>query len=134
MKNRPRPQAQTQSFSSVPGNPMYPPPSSDPLFVKKWNTFIDFIVDRDGFHPAHLDSLEMLCELYVEHEALKDFTTANGMTYTAKTSQGDLFRPRPEAQLLQKVKVSIKDYTQKLDLFPKKDKGTGTPPGNSDWE
>lgn len=123
----------TQTSSKSGGVPhRFPSPDPNPMFTSKWNTFIDFIVDREGFHPSHLESLEMLCDLYAQKKNLQDFIAKNGMTYTAKTSQGDLFRPRPEMQLLSKVTTMIKDYTRMLDLFPKKDKGNTPPPGTEE--
>lgn len=99
----------------------YPPPKKDPVFRKKWMRFIDGIVDRDGFKIGHLDSLEILCDLYVEYEQLTTVIRTQGQTYKSVSRLGETIKIRPEVLQLEKCKANLRSYTKQLDLFPKKD-------------
>lgn len=109
----------------------YPPPKKNKIFRDKWSKFIDLVVDRDSFRVAHLDTLEILCDLYVELEELNTFVRTNGMTFEQVTLTGKDRKQHLEVGRRDKVRVQIQNYTKFLDLFPKKDKSAG---GDSDGE
>lgn len=100
----------------------YPPPKKDPVFRERWARFIDNVVSRDNFKLGHLDTLEILCDLYAELEALNKFLRTNGMFHDVTTIMGKSRRAYPEVAQRDKVRAQIQQYSRHLDLFPKKDK------------
>ena len=100
----------------------YPPPRKDPVFRKKWGRFIENVVSRDNFKPGHLDTLEILCDLYVELEILNKFIRMNGMSFLVVMVNGTSRRMYPEVAQRDKIRGQIQQYSRMLDLFPKKDK------------
>lgn len=113
----------------------YPPPKNEPIFRRKWATFIDNIVGRENFNPSHLDALEILCDLYVEYEQLHQFIRVNGRSYCSIGRAGETWKLYPEVNELKRVQGSIKEYTKMLGLLLKADKGTGASSGEEkDWE
>jgi phage terminase small subunit len=103
----------------------YPPPRKDPLFRARWGRFIDNVVSRENFKPGHLDTLEILCDLYVEMDFLNAFLRKNGMFHDVTTIMGKTRRAYPEVAQRDKVRAQIQQYSRHLDLFPKKDKALG---------
>jgi len=100
----------------------YPPPKAHPVFRQKWSRMIDNVVSRDNFKESHLDVLEILCDLYVELEAINAFLRTHGTTYKVITSMGEIWRKFPEVVQRDSVRRQIQQYSAHLDLFPKKDK------------
>lgn len=113
----------------------YPPPKKNPVFRKAWADFIENVTSRDNFKPSHLHTLEILCDLYVELEALNKFLRTNGMAFKVITVMGETRRMYPEVAQRDKVRAQIQQYSRHLDLFPKKDKSLrGMDPGeDSEW-
>lgn len=111
----------------------YPPPKNNPIFRAKWMRFIDGVVQREKFKLAHLDSLEVLCDLYVDYEEMSETIRRRGRTYDVVTRFGTTVKLRPEVELLDKVRVKIKDFTKLLDLFPKKDHVDESGGGQDEW-
>lgn len=103
-------------------NLKYPPPRKNPIFRQKWGRFIDNVVSRDNFKPGHLDTLEILCDLYVELEVLNKFLRMNGMSFLVVMVNGTSRRMYPEVAQRDKIRGQIQTYSKLLDLFPKKDK------------
>lgn len=110
----------------------YPPPKKNPLFRAKWGSFIDNVVCRDNFKIGHLNTLEILCDLYVELDALNRFIRKNGLSFEIIMVQGKSRRIYPEVNLREKVRTQINHYTGRLDLFPKRDKMAGEPTSEED--
>ncbi len=103
----------------------YPPPSKNPVFVRRWTEFIDDVVARDNFKPGHLAQLEILCELYAEYENLKGAMEFLGTTYNTGARNGDQIKMRPEVAQKSKVIDQIQQYTKMLGLLLTKDKEQG---------
>ena len=114
----------------------FPPPKKHPTFRAKWFRFIDNVSSRDNFKVGHLDTLEILCDLYVEYEQLHEFVRVNGRSYLSVGRQGEVWKFYPEVLQLTKVQGAIKEYTKMLDLILKKDHGAGDGGGGekSEWE
>lgn len=112
----------------------YPPPKRNPVFRSKWKTFINSLTDRDSFKEAHLETLEILCDLYVEYDQLEAQIRKEGRTYTAVSRFGENRRMHPAVAHLDKVRANIRAYTQRLDLFPKKDNSTQGDGNDDDWK
>jgi hypothetical protein len=100
----------------------YPPPSNHPLFRKIWVDFIGSIENRVDFKIAHLHTLRVLCDLYVEYEEFSKVLRTEGRTYDQINKFGKIIQLRPEVAQLERVKQSIQNYTKMLDLAPKKEK------------
>ena len=112
----------------------YPPPKRNPVFRKKWASFIGSITGRESFKEVHLDILEVLCDLYVEYVDLEKIIRTEGRTYKSITRFGESVHMHPAVGQLDKVRANIRQYTQKLDLFPKKDNGTESEGEDDEWK
>ena len=100
----------------------YPPPKKNPIFRKTWGDFIENVTTRENFKPSHLHTLEILCDLYVELDALNKFLRTNGMAFKVITVAGESRRMYPEVAQRDKIRGQIQQYSRHLDLFPKRDK------------
>lgn len=107
----------------------YPPPKRNPVFREKWMKFINSLVSRESFKEAHLQALEVLCDLYVEYNDLERIIRTEGRTYKSVTRFGETRKLHPAIGQLDKVRANIRAYTRQLDLFPKKDT---SPEGDGD--
>lgn len=103
-------------------NLKYPPPKKNPIFRKTWGDFIENVTSRENFKPSHLHTLEILCDLYVELDALNKFLRTNGMAFKVITVAGESRRLYPEVAQRDKIRAQIQQYSRHLDLFPKRDK------------
>lgn len=103
----------------------YPPPKKNAVFREKWKRYIDNLARRENFNDGHLDSLEMLCDLYVDYADLSAFIRKNGRSHKVVTVTGESRRLYPEVIQLDKVRSQIQKLLGRLDLFPKKDKSQG---------
>jgi phage terminase small subunit len=112
----------------------YPPPKLNPVFRMKWMRFIDNVSSRENFNIAHLDSLEILCDLYVEYADLQKFIRTHGRTYESLGRNGRQIRFYPEVAQLNKVQAQIKEYSKMLGLLLKKDQGTESGGEAKAWE
>lgn len=99
----------------------YPPPKNHPVFRKRWMSMIDNIVERDSFKDFHLHLLEVLCDIYVEYEALAKILRTEGRTYKSITRFGIQIKTRPEVPQMDRLLSEIRAYAKQLDLSPKKD-------------
>jgi len=111
----------------------YPAPKSHPIFVKVWNDFIENIAGRENFKTGHLNSLEILCELYVEYDNLKKFLEKKGRSYKAQSRMGTIWKFYPEVAQLNTVQSQIKEYMKMLGLLLKKDHSTESGGEKSEW-
>lgn len=112
----------------------YPPPKKHPVFRSKWMVFIDSVTSRSNFKQAHLEALEVLCDLYAEYADLQAYIRVNGRTYKTVSRFGESRKLHPEVGQLEKVKGNINRFTRQLDLFPKKDHSTESGGEGEDWE
>lgn len=112
----------------------YPPPRKNKIFRAKWMEFIDNVTSRDSFKRAHLETLTLLCDMYVEYEELSKILRTQGRTYKTVTRLGEHLKMHPATAHIDKVRANISKYTRLLDLFPKKDKGGGSEGEEEEWK
>lgn len=135
-----RPSAREDSEQTLPtpqdkaSKHQFPPPKKNPLFRTKWMRFIDNVTKRENFNIAHLDSLEILCDLYVEYEDLQRFVRVNGRSYLSLGRSGEVWKFYPEVQHLARVQAQIKEYSKMLGLLLKKDHGSESGGEAAEWE
>jgi len=96
-------------------------PKDQASFTKYWKRFIGDIKDRENLKPSHLYQLEVLCDLCVERDELKQIIEFMGLTYTASGRNGDQLKLRPEVQQLNRVVSEIRNYSKILGLILAKD-------------
>ncbi len=113
---------------------LYPPPKNSKVFRRKWREFIENVCDRENFRKGHLSQLEILCDLYVEYEALTKFVRTRGYTYVAIGRQGKVTKTFPEVLQLNKVLIEIRNYSKILGLVLKKDDSTGNSGESEEWD
>jgi len=112
----------------------YPPPRVHPIFRKIWMEFIDNICARENFKVGHLNSLEILCDLYVEYDELRAFLRQHGRSYQSLGRSGQVWKPFPEVAQLNLVQSNIKEYTKMLGLLLKKDHSSLSGGEKDEWE
>lgn len=106
-----------------PGNPDFPPPIDQPLFVQFWNEGINNLVSRPNFKLSHLRLYETLCMLLVERRVLDDFVMEFGHIGFYNGA------PMVHAEVKERHHVisAIGTYSRLLDMLPKKDNGKKDP-------
>lgn len=112
----------------------YPPPKKNPIFRAKWAKFINNVIRRENFNVAHLDSLEILCDLHVQYDELQTFIRINGRSYLSVGRSGEMWRLYPEVSQLNRVEAQIKEYTKMLGLLLKKDHGVESDGEEEEWK
>lgn len=112
----------------------YPPPKKHPIFRTKWMRFIDNVTKRENFNIAHLDSLEVLCDLFVEYDELQAFVRVNGRSYLSVGRSGEVWKFYPEVNQLTRVQAQIKEYSKMLGLLLKKDHGNESGGEDEEWK
>lgn len=113
----------------------YPPRRNNPVYIARWNEYVEDITKRENFKPGHLAQLDILCNLYVEHVACMKFIEKEGMSYLTQTRNGDIWKIRPEVSQLNRVRAEIRSYSKTLGLILDKDRETGDPDEKEDsWE
>lgn len=114
-------------------NHKYPPPRRHPIFEKTWLEHIDNITARENFKIGHLQSLEILCDLFVEYKELTKFIQENGRSYKSVGRSGTIWRFYPEVGQIKIVQSQIRDYTKMLGLLLKKDSQDFCGVDDDDW-
>lgn len=99
----------------------FPAPKEELIFRKYWDRYLPKIVSRDNFHEAHLDQLEVLCDLYIEYHNLTQFIKENGYTYDSDGRYGENKREHVEVKVRQKVVAEMRQYSKQLGLVLEKD-------------
>jgi phage terminase small subunit len=112
----------------------YPPPKRNSVFRETWAKFIRNVTTRDSFKEAHLATLEVLCDLYVEYKDLERIIRTEGRTYETVSQWGKTKKMHPAVGQLDKVRANIAKYTKQLDLFPKRDTGSEADGEEKEWE
>lgn len=116
---------------------LYPAPSEEPEYQRRWYEFLPDIVKRENFKPGHLEGLRMLCDLYVEADMLQQTVKRDGFTYKSVGRNGTQYKARPEVMLLKKAQAEIRTWLKHLGLTLYKDKSTELPPtpgsDGDDW-
>jgi hypothetical protein len=134
----PEPQEDFEKVSSTPKDKAsklkYPPPRKHPTFRCVWAEFIDNVTSRENFKVGHLRSLEILCDLHVEYEELREFIRINGRSYKSLGRSGEVWKFFPEVTQLTKVQAQIKEYMKMMDLLLKKDHSIESGGEKDEWE
>jgi len=112
----------------------FPPPKSHPIFIRTWMDFIDNVSSRENFKTGHLNSLEILCDLYVDYDNLKKYIESKGRSYKSNGRNGLTWKFYPEVAQLNTVQSQIKEYMKMLGLVLKKDHGTASGGEKSNWD
>jgi phage terminase small subunit len=112
----------------------FPPPKRNRVFRERWAGFIDSLTSRENFKKAHLQALEVLCDLYVEYVDLESIIRKEGRTYKSVTRFGESRHMHPAVGQLDKVRANIRQYTKQLDLFPKKDNSSEGEGEEEEWD
>lgn len=112
----------------------YPPPKKHTTFRKIWAQSIDNVTSRENFNLSHLNTLEILCDLYVEYESLQEYIRVHGRSYLSVGRSGEVWKFYPEVNQLSRVQSQIREYSKMLDLVLKKDHGTESGSEKSEWE
>lgn len=128
----PDPEAELPEPKDKASKHKYPPPRKNPTFRRIWMDFIDDVTGRENFKDGHLNSLEILCDLHVEYEQLREFIRKNGRSYKSYGRAGMQWKFYPEVGQLNSVQAQIKEYMKMLGLLLKKDHGTANPAGEKD--
>lgn len=111
----------------------YPPPKKNEVFRRKWGQFLASVINRENFHVGHLNSLEVLCDLYVDYEDLRKFIRINGRSYQAFGRHGKIWKFFPEVNQLNKVQASIKTYMLILGINLKRDESGESGGEKENW-
>lgn len=114
----------------------YPPPRKNKRFREVWMQFIDSISTRENFNIGHLNSLEVLCDAFVEYDELQAFIRVHGRTYKSVGRTGVQWKFYPEADQLNRVQKTIQEYMKILGLGLAADRskgGNGTGGEGDEW-
>lgn len=96
---------------------LHPSPKDNKIFTARWENYVTNIFDRGNFDEGFLFQLEVLCDLYVELDALNIIIAEKGYTYTAKTQYGMTEKVRPEVGHKTRVLAEIRNYSKMLGLL-----------------
>lgn len=99
-----------------------PPPKNHPVFVRAWSNLLDNVMEKRDFKRAHLLTLEILCDLYVEMDEILKFLEKHGRNYYVKNEAEETYRNYNEVAALDRVRMKIKMYSSSLGLFPNKER------------
>lgn len=111
----------------------YPAPKKSAGFKKYWDKYLPKVISRENFHEAHLDQLEVLCDLYIEYHTLTQFIKTEGYTYESDGRYGEARREHPEVKIRQKVVAELRQYSRQLGLVLEKDKDTKDTGTKDEW-
>jgi hypothetical protein len=114
-------------------NHKYPPPKQHPVFQKIWFESIDNVTARENFKISHLNSLRILCDLFVEYEELTQFIEKNGRSYKSTGRSGVVWRLYPEVGQIKSVQAQIREYTKMMGLLLKKDNTVELNDDDDEW-
>jgi hypothetical protein len=112
----------------------FPPPKKHPTFQKVWFQSIDSITNRENFKVTHLNTLEILCDLFAEYDELTTFIRKNGRSYKSVGRSGIVWRFYPEVGQIKSVQAQIRDYTKLLGLLLKKDNSIESGAETDNWD
>lgn len=100
-------------------------PRKEPSFKRYWDNFIGDIKDRPNLKPSHLWQLQVLCDLCVEYDDLREIISLTGRTVSNGGGRnGNVSHIVPEVLQLNKVLIEIRNYSRMLDLVLVKDTKT----------
>lgn len=104
-------------------------------FKSYWNSLYPDIMYRENLKPSHLLQLKILCNLYIQEEALMKNIVACGLTFRSEGRNGYQEKLRPESQLLERTRTMIREYSKVLGLVLVKDNvSTNSSASDNEWE
>lgn len=99
----------------------FPAPKKNKVFKSYWNKYLPKVVSRENFHEAHLDQLEVLCDMFIEYHQLTQFIQENGYVYSSDGRYGESHREFPQVKIKQKIIAELRQYSKQLGLVLEKD-------------
>lgn len=111
----------------------FPAPKEDHTFEKYWNRYLPKVTGRENFHVAHLDQLEVLCDLYIEYHNLTQFIKDKGYTYESDGRYGESHKIYEEVKIRQKVVAELRQYSKQLGLVLEKDNDKKEMDESNEW-
>jgi phage terminase small subunit len=99
-------------------------PRKEKAFVKYWKMFLGDIENRDNLKHSHLHQLQILCDLCVEYDELKEAITFAGRTYDSVGRNGTQIKIHPYVQQMNRVVSEIRNYSKILGIQLVKDTTT----------
>ena len=93
----------------------YPCPKVGPEYRNLWYGFINEVTTRELFKPSDLLLLEMLVDMYIEKRQVEKVLNKHGHTYMSG-EHGDICKPRPEVNILAKLRTEIRNYHKALGI------------------
>ena len=102
-------------------------PRKEPSFKRYWDNFIGDIKDRPNLKPSHLWQLQVLCDLCVEYDDLREIIALTGRTVSNGGGRnGAQLSLTPEVGQMNKVLIEIRNYSKILGLILVQDKKVRT--------
>lgn len=112
----------------------YQSPKSSTAFTKRWKTLCPEVMRRDNFKEAHLHTLELLCDLYVEYDNIVATLEVTGLTYEDISRNGRQVKTYPEVAQLNQLRTHIATYTKMLGFVLMPDKIVGNEKEKDEWD
>ena len=110
-------------------------PRSGKEFRAYWDRFIGDIKDRPNLKPSHLWQLQVLCDLCVEYEELRDIINLGGRAYdNGGGRNGSQLKISPYVIQQNRVIAEIRSYCKMLDLVPYEDDKTNEEAEENEFE
>lgn len=110
-----------------------PPRGSSPEFRKYWDKFVINFQSRENFHHGHLKNLEILCNLYLEYDAMTKVIQEEGFSYLTEGRYGVQKKTTPEVSERAKVLAEIRQYSRLLDIVISRDSYIPETTEEDDW-
>lgn len=107
-------------------------PRKDKAFSKYWKMFLGDIENRDNLKLSHLHQLQILCDLCVEYDELREAIIFAGRTYVSVGRNGDQIKLHPNVQQMNRVVSEIRNYSKILGIQLVKDTTTTKDEGEND--
>jgi hypothetical protein len=86
--------------------------------------FIGDIEHRDNLKQSHLHQLQILCDLCIEYDELREAIMFAGRTYISVGRNGDQIKLHPNVQQMNRVVSEIRNYSKILGIQLVKDTTT----------
>lgn len=97
------------------------PRKEDEKFSRYWEIFVEDIQHRENIKKSHLLQLEVLCDLMLEYDTLKEEIKIYGRVYISVGRNGEQVKLRPEVTQMNRVVAEIRAYSAMLGLRLVKD-------------
>ena len=109
----------------------FKPPRKNKEFVKYWKMFLGDIENRDNLKQSHLYQLQILCDLCIEYDELREAIVLVGRTYDSVGRNGIQIKIHPNVQQMNRVVSEIRNYSKILGIQLVKDTTTTKDEGES---